>query len=259
MNHNLVAMIRHEWHAFLNGLRFFTRLRVPDRIPHSELLLASATAYLPGIGLVVGAVSALAFGLAQFVLPQSVSVVLAMAASLLITGAFHEDGLSDTADGLGGGWDKARILAIMKDSRVGSYGVTALTMVLLLKFVCLSNANAAWVPVLLISGHAFSRYCAVLIMAGMAYVRPDASSKSKPLTDSVAGNRLIVATVFGLIPLFLLPFPAMLLGLVAGLVITIWLGRKFQTWLGGYTGDCLGAVQQLSEVAFYLGALTALR
>ena len=95
-------------------------------------------------------------------------------------------------------------------------------------------------------------------MSGMDYVRTDTSSRAKPLADKLTRNALIAASVFGLLPLMLLPSPAMLLGLAGGLLATIWLGRKLQRWLGGYTGDCLGAVQQLSEVAFYLGALAAL-
>ena len=191
-------------------------------------------------------------------LPQSVSVLLAMAASIYVTGAFHEDGLTDMTDGLGGGWEKLRILEIMKDSRVGSYGVIAIAMVLALKLACLTEINAAWVPVLLVTGHAFSRYCSVLIMAGMHYVREDASSKAKPLATQLSRNALVIASLFGLVPLLWLPFNALIAGMVCALLITVWLGRKLQQWLGGYTGDCLGATQQLSEVAFYVGVLSAL-
>lgn len=256
---SLTAKFRHEWHAFLGAIRFFTRLPVPDRIPHSEALLNHAARYFPAVGLIVGLISAIAFGLSLLVLPHSLSVLLAMATSIYLTGAFHEDGLTDMTDGLGGGWEKLRILDIMKDSRVGSYGVIVIIMVLAIKFVCLDEINSAWVPALLITGHAFSRYCAVLTMAGMHYVREDALSKSKPLATQLTGKALIVASCFGLIPLLWLPFDAMITGIVAGLIVTIWLGRKLQKWLGGYTGDCLGAVQQLSEVAFYLGTLAVLR
>ena len=162
------------------------------------------------------------------------------------------------ADGLGGGWNKTRILEIMKDSRVGSYGVIAICMALLGKFVLLDAFNPVWIPVLLIAAHAFSRYCAVLMMAGMSYVREDALSKSKPLATTLSRNALIVATLFGLAPLLLLPVTVTFFGVLAGFLSTIWLGRKLQKWLGGYTGDCLGAAQQLSELAFYLGALAVL-
>lgn len=257
MDHFRTA-IGHELHAFLGAIRFFTRIPIPDRIPHSEALLNHAARYFPAVGLIVGLVSAIIFETSLTLLPQGVSILIAMAASIYLTGAFHEDGLTDMTDGLGGGWEKHRILEIMKDSRVGSYGVIAIAMVLAIKFACLESVPAAWVPVLLITGHAFSRYCSVLIMAGMHYVREDAFSKSKPLATQLSGNALIVATLFGLLPLLWLPFGVMVAGLVCALVATIWLGRKLQKWLGGYTGDCLGAVQQLSEVTFYLGALAAL-
>ena len=259
MSRDRGAGVQQEWFAFLNSIRFFTRIRVPDRIPFTAELQALSTKYLPAVGLIVGAASALVFILSLLVFPKTVSVLLSMITSLLMTGAFHEDGLSDTADGLGGGWEKDRILAIMKDSRVGSYGVIAIVMVLMLKLASLSDVATIWIPVLLVCGHAFSRYCAILIMSGMHYVRTDASSKARQFADKLSRNTLIIASLFGLVPLLLLPFPAMLLGLVAGLLATIWMGRQLQKWLGGYTGDCLGAVQQLSEVAFYLGALAALR
>ena len=256
---SFATKFKYEWHAFLGAIRFFTRLPVSDRIPHSNALLNHAARYFPAVGIVVGLISAFVFGLSLLVLPQSLSVLLAMAASIYLTGAFHEDGLTDMTDGLGGGWDKGRILEIMKDSRVGSYGVIVIIMVLATKFTCLDEINSAWVPVLLITGHAYSRYCSVLIMAGMHYVREDALSKAKPLATQLTGKALIVASCFGLIPLLWLPFDAMITGIVSGLIATIWLGRKLQKWLGGYTGDCLGAVQQLSEVAFYLGVLAVLR
>ena len=255
----LTSRIRYELYAFLGALRFFTRIPVSDGIPHSASLLNHAARYFPAVGLIVGLASALVFLATQLLLPKSVCVLLAMSASIYLTGAFHEDGLTDMTDGLGGGWDKARILSIMKDSRVGSYGVIAIVMVLLTKFASLNEANATWIPALLITGHAFSRYCAILIMAGMHYVRDDAQSKAKPLATQLSGKALIVASCFGLVPLLWLPFSAMLLGIAAGLLVTIWLGRKFQKWLGGYTGDCLGAVQQLSETVFYLAALAAIQ
>lgn len=259
MKHKSTMRLKHELFAFLGALRFFTRIPISDKIPHSEALLNHAARYFPAVGLLVGLVSAIVFGASLMVLPKSISVLIAMAASIYLTGAFHEDGLTDMTDGLGGGWEKHRILEIMKDSRVGSYGVIAILMALALKFACLVETPTAWVPVLLITGHAFSRYCSVLIMAGMHYVREDALSKAKPLATQLSGNALVVATLFGLLPLLWLPFNAMVVGIVCALIATVWLGRKLQNWLGGYTGDCLGAVQQLSEVTFYLGVLTVLR
>lgn len=251
-------MLRRECLAFLGAIRFFTRIPVSDRVPHSAESLNHSSRYFPAVGLLVGALSALTFSVSALVLPTQVAVLLAMASSIYLTGAFHEDGLADMTDGLGGGWDKARILEIMKDSRVGSYGVIAVTLALLGKFVLLDSFDAVWIPMLLIAAHAFSRYCAVLIMAGLSYVREDALSKSRPLATALSRKALCIASVLGLAPSLILPISAALMGLLAGLLVTLWLGRKLQKWLGGYTGDCLGAVQQLSELAFYLGALAVL-
>ncbi len=250
---------RREAFAFLGAIRFFTRIPISDRVLHSAEGLNYSARYFPAVGILVGSISALAFALAGLFVPETVSIVIAMATSIYLTGAFHEDGLSDMTDGLGGGWEKMRILEIMKDSRVGSYGVVALTMALLSKFVLLSAFNTAWIPALLIAGHALSRYFSVLVMAGMEYVREDALSKSKPLATQLSRNALLVASLFGTLPLLLLPIQASLLGTFSALLATIWLGRKLQKWLGGYTGDCLGATQQISELAFYLGALVIIR
>ena len=138
-------MMRRELGYFLGAVGFFTRLPVPGWVGHSAAALSQCARYFPAVGLLVGGIGALVYWLALHLWPQPVAVLLSMAATIYATGAFHEDGLSDTADGLGGGWDKARILAIMKDSRVGSYGVVALVLALLGKFALLSGIDAALV------------------------------------------------------------------------------------------------------------------
>jgi cobalamin synthase len=152
-------------------------------------------ALFPAVGLLVGGIGALVYWLALR-LAAAVAVLLSMAATICATGAFHEDGLSDTADGLGGGWDKARILAIMKDSRVGSYGVVALVLALLGKFALLSGIDAALVPAALLAGHAVSRLCATLIMATLDYARDDESSKARPATARPSLASLLLAAGF---------------------------------------------------------------
>ncbi len=251
-------MIRRELEYFFGAVRFFTRLPVPGWVGHSVEALNRSARYFPAVGLLIGGIGALVYGLAALLWSQPVAVLLSMAATLYATGAFHEDGLSDTVDGLGGGWEKARILEIMKDSRVGSYGVVALAMALLGKFTLLSSLDSALVPLALLAGHTFSRFCAVTLLASMDYAREDASSKAKPLATHLSCGALLVSSIFALLPLLGLPWQNALLGtLLAGLV-TLWLARKFRRWLGGYTGDCLGAVQQVSEIAFYLGLVSAL-
>ncbi len=246
-------MIRRELATFFAALGYFTRLPVPRWVGYSPDGLARAARYLPLIGLLVGGVGALVFWLASQVWAQPVAVVLSMVATIALTGAFHEDGLGDTADGLGGGWDKAKILAIMKDSRVGSYGVIAVVLALLGKFALLSTLPAGQVVAALIAGHAVSRFCAVSLMATMDYARDGDTSKARPVAARLGLGPFLFALVFaGLSLLLLVPEPALIAVALAALA-TLWLAAKCRRWLGGYTGDCLGAVQQVGEIAFYLG------
>jgi adenosylcobinamide-GDP ribazoletransferase len=208
-------------------------------------------ALFPAVGLLVGGIGALVFWLALH-LAAAVAVLLSMAATICATGAFHEDGLGGYGDGLGGGWDKARILAIMKDSRVGSYGVVALVLALLGKFALLSGIDAALVPAALLAGHAVSRLCATLIMATLDYARDDESSKARPATARPSLASLLLAAGFALLPLFALPLAKALAGIVLAALAAAWLAGKFRRWLGVYRG-LSGAVQQVTEVAFYLG------
>lgn len=248
-------MIRAELESFLGAVRFFTRLPVPAWVGHSAEGLNRSARYFPAVGLLIGGLAAATFWLAALVLPKSIAVLAAMGITLLATGAFHEDGLSDAADGIGGGWEKRRILEIMKDSRVGSYGVVALWLALTAKFAALHEAPVASLPLLLLAGHAWSRLLSTALLATMDYVREDLESKSKPLATRLSAGGFAVAAVFGTVPLFFLPPLTVLAGTLASLLATGWLAAKFHRWLGGYTGDCLGAAQQVAEVAFYIGCL----
>jgi adenosylcobinamide-GDP ribazoletransferase len=251
-------MIRRELEYFFGAIRFFTRLPVPGWVGHTAEALSHSARYFPAVGLVVGGIGALVYWLALCLWPQPVAVLLSMAATIYATGGFHEDGLSDTADGLGGGWDKQRILDIMKDSRVGSYGVIAMVLALLGKFVLLSSLAPALVPWALLAGHAVSRFCATTLLATMDYVRDDALSRAKPLATRLSGGNLFVALCFAVAPLVWLPWWKALAGVALATVMTLWLAVKFRRWLGGYTGDCLGAVQQVAEIGFYLGLVANL-
>jgi len=184
-------------------------------------------------------------------------VLAAMAITLYITGAFHEDGWSDMVDGFGGGWEKAQILKIMKDSRIGSFGAVALVMMLLTKFCALVEIDAALIAFALIAGHTLSRLCATLVMDRLDYVRDE--GKTKPLATSISRGSLafaVLTALLALLPLlFVLPVRQTLAAIVLAGWATLWLARMFRKQIGGYTGDCLGATQQLSEVAFYCGLL----
>ena len=245
--------LRNELEYFFGALRFFTRLPVPAWVGHSSEALANSTRYFPAVGLVVGGIAALVFFVTSYVWPLTLAVLASMAATLYITGVFHEDGWSDTIDGFGGGWEKERVLAIMKDSRIGSYGAAALIIMLLAKFCALIELKPSLIPAAMIAGHALSRLCATAVMTSLDYVRDE--GKAKPMSAKISRSSLAFAVSTAVLPLLFLPPSRVLLGLVLAGLATLWLARLFTRRIGGYTGDCLGAVQQFSEVAFYCGLL----
>ena len=254
-------MFRQALEDFFGAVRFFTRLPVPAWVGHSADGLNRSARYFPAVGLLIGLLAALSFQIAALWLPRTLAVLVSMACTVRLTGAFHEDGLADTCDGFGGGWTPEQTLEIMKDSRLGSYGAIGLILMLVGKFVALLELPVLWLPAVLIAGHAVSRACATTLLRTLDYVRADASSKSKPLATRLSGGGLLVAYGFALLallPLLALEVAAVgaaIRGLLFAGLATWWCARLFRRRLGGYTGDCLGATQQVSELAFYLGLL----
>lgn len=245
--------LQNQWRYFLTAVMFFTR--VPVRFESFDNAdLNKATRYFPLIGILVGCVGALVFWLSDILLPLEIALLLSMASTVLLTGAFHEDGLADTVDGLGGGWSREQVLTIMVDSRIGSYGAIGLVFVLVTKYQALSYQLSAFIPATLVAGHALSRLCAVLVMSTQSYVK--AEGKAKPLATELNITELTVATFFGLAPMAFLQFK-FLAALVPVAIVWLWFSSKMRSRIGGYTGDCLGAMQQLTEVAFYVGLLAS--
>ena len=242
-----------RFETFIGALRFFTRLPIPGQMGCSSVALEKAIVYFPLAGALLGAICAALFVACSLFWPKSLAVLVAMAAAVRLTGALHEDGWSDMADGFGGGWDKQRILDIMRDSRLGSFGAVALTMLLLARYVTLVEIETAWLPFALIAGHAFSRLCATGIMVSMEYVRAD--GKGKPFSNRLSIGELAFVALTGIAPLFCLPWRQAASAVILALLATLRLARLFKRNIGGYTGDCLGATQQFAEIAFYAGLL----
>ncbi|GGI80427.1 adenosylcobinamide-GDP ribazoletransferase [Shewanella hanedai] len=240
---------------FLIAMGFFTRIPMPGWLKVDAENLNQANRYFGLVGLLVGGISALVYGLSTQFLPASVSIILAMMTGIVVTGGFHEDGLADTADGLGGGWTVADKLRIMKDSTIGTYGALALVMALMLKFVVLSELalyNPEVVIVALLVGHCLSRVLAASIIFSQAYIRDDASSKSKPLAQNQTLNELLILLATGVAVLWFSNLSAAVY-IAVGLVLLRWvIIRFFHRQIGGYTGDTLGAAQQVSELTCYL-------
>lgn len=247
--------LRRQWQIFLVALAFFTRIPIPASIPYSPERLNQANRYFGVVGMIVGAMTALVYLAGAALFSPTIAVALAMVASLLLTGAFHEDGLADVFDGFGGGWTPEQKLTIMKDSRLGTYGAAALIMMLGLKWLTLSTLaeRSIFLPALaLLVMHTLSRICAASLIFSYPYVRADAQSKVKPLANQQSQQDLWVLIATGLIILLLLPLTSALALMITIALVRWWCGRWFQRQLGGYTGDCLGAAQQISELTGYL-------
>jgi adenosylcobinamide-GDP ribazoletransferase len=247
--------MKKEIRIFFTALMFFTRIPCPKWVDHSEEYLNKSSRYFPVVGVLVGSISALFFYGFQFILPKEIALLLSIVASVLTTGAFHEDGFADVCDGFGGGWTKEKILLIMKDSRLGTYGVIGIGLMLLLKWTSLNCLPTELIVITLISGHAISRLNAVSLIFTDEYAREDDTSKTKPLATKMSTGGLIFAVIAGLAPLLLFSNIYVLLTLLPLLFVRWYFSGYFKKWIGGYTGDCLGAVQQVSEVMFYLSLL----
>ncbi len=250
-------MIRREIQIFFAALMFFTRIPCPTWVKHSQETLNKASRYFPLIGWIVGAIGASVFWISSLLFPPVLAVLLSMIATILLTGAFHEDGFADVCDGFGGGWTQEEILRIMKDSRIGVFGAIGIMLMLALKLMSLTALPRSFVPITLFAGHSLSRFASTSLLYTHRYVREDLLSKAKPLARQINPTELGIAAFFGVAPLlfFIVQGVAfwrilLCLGTVWGALW--WTGRYFTRWIGGYTGDCLGAVQQITEAIFYL-------
>jgi len=255
--------MKREIHIFLTAVMFYTRIPCPKWVDHRADYINLSIRYFPLIGWIVGIHAALAYWLGATTVSPLFGIVFMFIISILTTGAFHEDGFADMCDGFGGGWTKEKILLIMKDSRIGVYGAIGLICLFLIKVAILIESIAHYqlidVLLLIISAHAISRFTAATFVFTHQYVRDTEDSKAKPVAKKTPIANLLVASLFGLTPwgiwivtshkisLLFLPFLIYL--------VKYFLGRYFNKWIGGYTGDCLGATQQITEVFYWLFAL----
>lgn len=284
----MTQFVRQFIRHYLLAIQFFTRIPVTGRLAawvgYSPAMLRASAAHFSGVGVVVGGLVAGFSGLLLMASPDSafaplVVAMLGTVLSVMVTGAFHEDGLADIADGLGGSYDRNRALEIMKDSRVGAFGALALVLVVLTKVSLLAligSVSSAWMVLAIFVAHVVSRTWPLLLIRLMPHVGDAAGSKSKPLADQISTRNLLVAFLwcFGALALAAIAQEAMnvvaadgmawadFLPVVAGVVASgaafLWMWRLLWRRLQGFTGDGLGATQQVCEVAFYLGLALAL-
>jgi len=242
-----------ETRCLLLALQYFTRLPVPRKLPFSQGALDRALMHLPLVGLLVGGLQALVHVGAAALWAPGIAVALTVLTGILVTGGLHEGGLADVCDGFFAGRDRAGIFRILREPTIGTFGVLGLILVLLLRFQALAAFGPGLLLPALLGAQAFSRLLALWLMQSLPYAQED-PGKTKPGPGALRLFHWLWAAAWGLGPLLVLGQAGLLAGLAAAIVALVFrviCKRK----IGGYTGDCLGALQQISEVTIYLGLL----
>ncbi len=258
--------MKHQFDLLLTALMFYTRIRVSKRLPYSPELLNQSRQYFTFVGVIVGALVCAVFLIANIAFPTSIAVALSMIAGLFITGAFHEDGFADSCDALGGGWKSDEILSIMKDSRIGTYGTIGLIGILSLKFLVLielAYGGALFWCLCVISAHATSRFHSSRLIKHYNYVQDTDQSKIKPITDAPLTPQAeqfgMIVTLTPCLILASLSFLMPVLGFALAYIASNSFMHYCEQQIGGYTGDILGAIQQIAEVVFLLSCLAVFK
>jgi adenosylcobinamide-GDP ribazoletransferase len=248
---------------FMNALRFMTIVPVPSSdAAIAPDWLSLCAKYFPVVGIGIGLASAVVMLLADRIWSPAIASLLAVATSIAVTGALHEDGLADTADGLGGGSSVEKRLAIMKDSRIGTYGTLALAFSLSLRVTALADMPLWTAAAALISAHAAARVTPVFVMNALPYAGDTAAMKVSYSDAPVSAHDqrfALVVVLCALLPLAFVSILSVISGLLLGATLaaalTLWARRR----INGYTGDVLGAIEQVFEIGFLLGVAAVIR
>jgi adenosylcobinamide-GDP ribazoletransferase len=250
-------MLGAEARRLVDAARFLTRLPTPAT-PFSPDAIDRSARYFPIVGQLVGVVCAAVWLAAGRLWPGLPAAALAVGAGVLMTGALHEDGLADTADGLGGGRDREHRLAIMKDSRIGGYGALALVLAIVLKITLLAAMTPWKAAVALVVAYGGGRAAAVVVMAALPYGGNPGAAKIQPAPGQVSWPEAALALALSAWPLIGLGVARAVLAVALGGGAAALLALTSRRLIGGVTGDILGAVEQLAEIGLLLGAAAAI-
>ncbi|WP_263382086.1 adenosylcobinamide-GDP ribazoletransferase [Granulicella arctica] len=265
---NGLGVLQKYYEDLLTAIHFLTRIPVPlpSYRPDS---LACSVKFFPLVGLLVGTLAGATNLLVAPHLPRLTTSLMVVIFLMLLTGCLHEDGLADAADGFGGGWDRAQIMRIMRDSRIGTYGAATLTTSLLARIVLLSSITMQEVLAYLITAHVLSRWTALPLGFYLQAASSLDSPTGHPSSDKPSGHQgariagtitrstLVSGTLYSFAIAFIALRSHAFAPIVAAVVVTLLSGFLYRRKLGGATGDCFGATNQLTEIGVYLaGAWT---
>jgi adenosylcobinamide-GDP ribazoletransferase len=251
------ASMRRSGGDFLSAIHFLTRIPVPAP-PYQEDSLPRAVKFFPIVGLLVGAAAAGVHLLLVPHLSRLVAALFTIAFLVLLTGCLHEDGLADAADGFGGGWTKEQILTILRDSRIGSYGAAALTLSLLARVLLLSSIPVGKVLPYLIAAHVLCRWTTLPLSFYLPAARtlttddPASSGQGARVANLTTRTTLLFGTILTIAIVALTLHVHAIAPIIVTVSIALLSGFYYKLRIGGVTGDCFGATNQLTEIAVYV-------
>jgi adenosylcobinamide-GDP ribazoletransferase len=251
----VLIQIRRLWFDLLAAVQFLTRLPVRPG-PYQQDSLARAVKFFPIVGLLIGSGSLLLYKLLVPHLPLTIIALLVVVYLVAITGCIHEDGLADSADGFGGGWEREKVLAIMRDSSIGTYGAVSLALSLLARVLLIASLPRIQVASYLVVAPVLSRWTTL----PLSFFLPPARERSESHVDGQGARlahltslgSLIVGSLFAFVIAFAFLHNRALVPVLVSMGVSLGTALYYKHRIGGITGDCFGATNQLTEIAVYL-------
>jgi adenosylcobinamide-GDP ribazoletransferase len=257
--------MKQQWRLWLIAIQFFTRLPLPTSLMHKIGFdpdwISRCVRFFPLVGVLVGSTIGGCFYVLANWLPQGLAIAIALTLGVLMTGAFHEDGFADYCDGFGGHHSTRRTIEIMRDSRIGVYGALGLVLLFSIKLAALTSLNAITLVFTVLAAHPLSRCCAAVVMYALPYVEDQHGDKHglKPVAARISGAEISFAVLSAVLVLLgvlmfteALPLVGTAVALCAMASATALFVGQLRARLKGYTGDTLGAIQQITETLFFI-------
>jgi adenosylcobinamide-GDP ribazoletransferase len=235
---------------FLSAVQFLTRIPLPS-LAYEEDSLARAVKFFPAVGVLIGYAAALLHRALAPHLSRPLTAIAVFTFLILLTGALHEDGLADSADGFGGGHTRDKILLIMRDSRIGTYGALALVLSLSARVLLLTAIPLDRVLPTLITAHILSRWTTLPLSYFLPAARQQDGQGAR-VARLTSSTSLIVGTIFTLCFVDYMLRSQAIVPITAAIILTALSAWYYRRKIGGITGDCFGATNQLTELAIYL-------
>lgn len=246
---NVIRQIRTIGTELVVAFQFLTRIPMPQVAFESDSV-SRAIKFFPLVGLVIGSGAVLLQKVLTSHLSRPLIALVVLIYLVLITGCFHEDGLADTADGFGGGWTRDQVLVILKDSRIGSYGATALTLSLLARYLLLASLPLEHLAAYVISAHVLCRWSSLPLSYFLSPAR-EQDGQGARVARLTSPSSLVFGSAFTLAAVAFALHWSALAPLLLTMLVVVLSGWIYYRKIGGVTGDCFGAANQLTEIAVY--------